>query len=55
MATEPTPHPGDQVPPSAPGAAEAVCRKCAGSGTVEGKQCPDCEGTGKVMEGIGGG
>ncbi len=55
MATNTPQHPGDQVPASAPGAAEAVCRTCAGTGKVDGKECPDCEGTGKVIEGIGGG
>jgi DnaJ-class molecular chaperone len=45
----------DKVPPGAPGAGENVCRKCAGTGRVEGEKCPDCGGTGKETTGIGGG
>lgn len=41
MATNTPQNPGDQVPPSVPGAGEAVC--------------DHCKGTGKVIEGIGGG
>ena len=35
-------HPGDEA------------RPCKGSGQVNNKPCPDCGGTGKVTEGIGG-
>lgn len=55
MATTPPQHPGDQVPPDAPGAGEAVCDQCKGTGRIDGKECPNCDGTGKVIEGIGGG
>jgi RecJ-like exonuclease len=55
MATDTPQDSDDQVPPSAPGAGEAVCRTCSGSGRVEGEECPECGGTGKVIEGIGGG
>ena len=45
----------DAVPPGTTGAGENVCRKCKGSGRVEGKDCPECGGTGQVTTGIGGG
>lgn len=51
-----TPHlaPGDEAPPGTPGSGENTCRKCEGSGTVDGKPCPECEGTGYVIVEIGG-
>jgi len=57
MAGEPRQpeHPGDEAAPGTPGTGEAVCRRCGGSGQVQGKPCPECDGTGKVTEGIGGG
>ncbi|GHG09332.1 hypothetical protein GCM10017322_00320 [Paracoccus aerius] len=45
----------DAVPPGTTGAGENICRKCEGSGRAEGKECPECGGTGKVTTGIGGG
>ena len=45
----------DAVPPSSPGSGENICRKCRGTGKVEGKNCSECGGTGKVTTGIGGG
>jgi len=47
--------PGDEAASGAPGAGENLCRDCNGSGRVEGGHCPTCDGTGKVIEGIGGG
>ncbi|PMR77144.1 hypothetical protein [Billgrantia endophytica] len=47
--------PGDQAPPGTPGTGQNVCRACQGSGRIEGEECPDCGGTGYVIEGIGGG
>lgn len=47
--------PGDDAPPGTPGTGEDVCRNCKGSGQVEGEECPECGGTGYVIEGIGGG
>lgn len=44
----------DEVPPDAPGAGENICRACNGSGRVDGKECPECGGSGKVTTGIGG-
>ena len=45
----------ERVPPGSPGSGENVCRKCEGTGKVEGKSCPECGGSGKVTTGIGGG
>jgi hypothetical protein len=47
--------PGDEAAPGTPGTGEAVCRRCGGSGQVQGQACPECDGTGQVTEGIGGG
>jgi hypothetical protein len=44
----------DAVAPGTPGAGENLCRRCAGSGEVDGAPCPDCDGTGKVTTPIGG-
>lgn len=54
MVSHPHPHPGDEAPAGVPGSGENICRACKGSGTLNGKTCPDCDGTGKVIEGIGG-
>jgi hypothetical protein len=47
--------PGGEAPAGARGVRENVCRMCAGTGRIDGHMCPDCEGSGKVIEGIGGG
>jgi DnaJ-class molecular chaperone len=52
--TEPQRHPGDQASPGTPGTGENVCRRCGGSGRIDGGECPECGGTGRVIEGIGG-
>ena len=44
----------DKVPPGETGAGENICRKCAGTGRVDGEKCPECDGTGKVTTPIGG-
>ncbi len=46
--------PGDQAPAGTPGTGEDVCPACGGKGQVRGQPCPNCEGTGKVIVGIGG-
>ena len=52
---EPIPNPGDEAKPGTPGAGENVCPQCRGTGRLNGAPCANCGGTGKVIEGIGGG
>ncbi len=49
------PSPGDDAAPGTPGTGENLCRHCGGSGEHDGKTCPECGGTGKVIEGLAGG
>ena len=51
MASDENP---DQVPPDTPASGEDVCRRCKGTGRIDGAECPDCKGTGKVNVPIGG-
>jgi hypothetical protein len=46
--------PGDEATPGTPGTGEDVCPVCNGSGRVDGRPCANCDGTGRVVEGIGG-
>lgn len=46
--------PGDVAPEGTPGTGEDVCPKCGGSGRINGQPCENCDGTGTVIEGIGG-
>jgi len=48
-------HRGDEAPAGAPGTGEDVCPGCGGSGRVQGSTCSECDGTGTVVRGIGGG
>jgi hypothetical protein len=48
-------NPGDQAPPATPGTGENICPICHGSGQRDGQECDNCGGTGKVVQGIGGG
>jgi hypothetical protein len=48
-------NPGDEAAPGTPGTGEDVCPHCQGKGIYQGEDCPVCGGTGKVIEGIGGG
>ncbi|MEA2758264.1 MAG: hypothetical protein QOH65_877 [Methylobacteriaceae bacterium] len=45
--------PGDQVKPGTKQAAENTCGKCKGTGRIDDKPCPDCGGSGKVVEIVG--
>lgn len=54
--SQPDMNPGDEAAPGTPGAGEDICDACSGSGKqADGKPCPQCGGSGKVMRGIGGG
>jgi hypothetical protein len=57
MSTSPEPrlNPGDEGPPDVEGVGENICRRCGGSGKVDGEGCAECGGSGRVEEGIGGG
>lgn len=46
--------PGDEAPPGTEGTGDDVWPRCAGSGQVDGKPCPECEGAGTVVRGVGG-
>jgi DnaJ-class molecular chaperone len=49
-------NPGDEAAPGTPGSGEDICRHCKGRGVMDdGRPCEVCGGTGKVVEGIGGG
>lgn len=48
-------NPGDEAPPDVPGVGDSACGACHGTGSVEGQPCTICGGTGKVLQGIGGG
>jgi RecJ-like exonuclease len=49
-------NPGDDATEGTPGSGEDICSRCHGRGTLgTGQDCPDCGGTGRVIEGIGGG
>jgi len=50
-----SPNPGDEAAPGTPGTGENLCPRCGGSGRIDGAECRECGGTGKVIEGIGGG
>ena len=53
--TDKTIQPGDVAPEGTPGTGQNVCPACGGSGDVDGAVCSTCEGSGIVIEGIGGG
>ena len=44
----------DTVPQDTPFAAENTCRRCKGTGKIDGNRCPDCHGGGKVITPVGG-
>jgi DnaJ-class molecular chaperone len=47
--------PGDEAPEGENSAGENICPVCGGSGEKDGARCSHCEGTGRVIEPIGGG
>ena len=47
-------NPGDEAPAGTTGTGEDICPDCAGTGRKDGGACSTCNGTGKVMKGIGG-
>jgi hypothetical protein len=53
MTDEPL-NPGDIAPAGTPGTGENICQMCNGSGQIDGEECEECGGTGKVIEGISG-
>ena len=46
--------PGDEARPGTPGTGEDVCPACNSSGEIDGEKCPNCDGTGRIVTGIGG-
>ena len=46
--------PGDQAEPGTPGTGENICPDCKGTGRLDGRTCQTCQGSGKIVEGIGG-
>jgi hypothetical protein len=51
---KPRPAPGDEAPAGTPGTGEDICPACRGTGKKDGKPCENCDGTGKIIRGIGG-
>jgi hypothetical protein len=47
--------PGDEAPAGTPGTGEDICPECNGRGKdARGNVCGYCEGTGRIVRGIGG-
>ena len=46
--------PGDEAPPGTTGTGENICPDCAGTGRRDTAPCPKCNGTGKIIQGVGG-
>ncbi len=47
--------PGDEAPPGTPGTGEDVCPDCGGSGRVDGADCQNCLGRGRIIKAISAG
>jgi RecJ-like exonuclease len=45
---------GDDAAPGTPGTGEDVCPECHGTGKLGAKPCSNCNGSGRVIKGIGG-
>jgi hypothetical protein len=57
MNARPAPklRPGDEAAPGTPGTGEDICPDCNGSGrSAQDQTCRTCEGTGRIVRGIGG-
>ena len=54
-ATAGSSNPGDEALPGTPGTGEDIAPVCNGSGQQAGQTCSNCGGSGKIIEGIGGG
>jgi len=52
---QPEMNPGDDAVEGTPGTGEDVCAICEGNGLIGNTPCDNCGGTGRVIEGIGGG
>jgi hypothetical protein len=48
-------NPGDDAAPGTLGMGEAICPECRGSGRARAGDCANYGGTGRVVEGVGGG
>lgn len=46
--------PGDEAPPGTPGTGTVSCAECNGTGAVNGLDCKNCEGSGWIVQGMGG-
>jgi len=44
---------GETVPSDSKQSGENVCRRCKGSGRIDGKPCDECGGSGKVTTLVG--
>lgn len=47
--------PGDEAAPGTTGTGENICPDCKGSGRLSTGPCQKCSGTGRIIEGVGGG
>ncbi len=47
--------PGDEAAAGTPGTGDDLCPDCHGTGKMEGKPCPACDGSGTITRAIGGG
>jgi|GEM_PF-522478 len=48
------PAPGDEAAPGTPGTGEDLCPARVGRGALGARPCPNCNGSGRIIKGIGG-
>jgi DnaJ-class molecular chaperone len=48
-----TTKPGDEVAPGTPQSGQAICPACGGKGSVEGRSCESCRGSGTITALVG--